>query len=182
MAQYAILIVLLVMVVALFVVSYVRKKKYTNELGQMREELKIGDKVMTDTGVVGEVVDSYTEDEYKYFVLKSGRGNNVGYFAVHANAIYYVFGKEEEKKQNMANVKKEHKKSNENNEKETQTSTKENITETNSNSEQNETKNNTTKSNKEQNNTTEVNETSNSISHETKIDGEVVKSKNKKKR
>ena len=172
MAQYAILIVLLVMVVALFVVSYVRKKKYTNELGQMREELKIGDKVMTDTGVVGEVVDSYTEDEYKYFVLKSGRGSNVGYFAVHANAIYYVFGKEEEKKQNMANVKKEHKKSNENNEKETQTSTKENITETNSNSEQNETKNNTI----------DAKDASNSISHETKIDGEVVKSKNKKKR
>ena len=111
MAQYAILIVLLVMVVALFIISYVRKKKYTNELGQMREELKIGDKVMTDTGVVGEVVDSFVEEDYKYFVLKSGRGANVGYFTVHANAIYYVFGREEEKakKQNMANVKKEKK-------------------------------------------------------------------------
>ena len=171
MAQYAILIVLLVLVVVLFVVSYVRKKKYTNELGQMREELKIGDKVMTDTGVVGEVVDSYIEDEYKYFVLKSGRDNNVGYFAVHANAIYYVFGKEEEKKQNMANVKKEHKKSSENNEKGTQT---------NSNDEQN--KANTTETNKEQNITTDTNKESNSISHETKIDGEVVKTKNKKKK
>ena len=110
MAQYALLIVLIVLVVALFITSYVRRKKYNSELGQMREELKIGDKVMTDTGVVGEVVDSYIEDEYKYFVLKSGRGNNVGYFAVHANAIYYVFGKEEPKKQNMANVKKEKKK------------------------------------------------------------------------
>ena len=110
MAQYALLIILIVLVVALFITSYVRRKKYNNELGQMREELKVGDKVMTDTGVVGEVVDRYVEDEYKYFVLKSGRGSNVGYFAVHANAIYYVFGKEEPKKQNMANVKKEKKK------------------------------------------------------------------------
>lgn len=107
MAQYAILIVLIVLVIALFVTSYVRRKKYNNELGQMREELKVGDKVMTDTGVVGEVVDSFEEEGYKYFVLKSGRGNNVGFFTVHANAVYYVFGKEEPQKQNMANVKKE---------------------------------------------------------------------------
>lgn len=109
MAQYAILIVLIVLVIALFVTSYLRRKRYNNELGQMREELKIGDKVMTDTGVVGEVVDSFEEEGYKYFVLKSGRGNNVGFFTVHANAVYYVFGKEEPQKQNMANVKKEKK-------------------------------------------------------------------------
>ncbi len=97
--EIVLLIILIVLVVALFVVSYMKKKKYNAELGQMREELKIGDKVMTDTGVVGEVVDSYIEDEYKYFVLKSGKGSNVGYFTVHANAIYYVFGKEEKQTQ-----------------------------------------------------------------------------------
>lgn len=93
--EIVLLIILIVLVVALFVISYMKKKKYNNELSQLRSELKVGDKVMTDTGVVGEVVDSYIEDEYKYFVLKSGKGSNVGYFTVHANAIYYVFGKEE---------------------------------------------------------------------------------------
>ncbi len=95
--EIALLVILIVLVVVLFVVSYMRKKKFNNELGAMRQELKVGDKVMTDTGVVGEVVDAYTEDEYKYFVLKSGKDKNVGYFTVHANAIYYVFGKEEKK-------------------------------------------------------------------------------------
>ncbi len=95
--EIALLVILIVLVVALFVISYMRKKKFNNELGAMRQELKVGDKVMTDTGVVGEVVDSYTEEEYKYFVLKSGRDKNIGYFTVHANAIYYVFGKEEKK-------------------------------------------------------------------------------------
>ena len=89
------MVVVVVLLAVMFVISYVRRKKYNSELNTMREELKIGDKVMTDTGVVGELVDSYEEEGYKYFVLKSGRGNNVGCFAVHANAIYYVFGKED---------------------------------------------------------------------------------------
>ena len=99
--EIIILVVLLVLVVALFLLSYFKKKKFNTELGSMRQDLKPGDKVMTDTGVVGEVVEGYTEDEYKYFVLKTGRGEHTGYFTVHANAIYYVFDKEqkpEEKK------------------------------------------------------------------------------------
>lgn len=88
-------VILIVLLVALFVISGMKKKKFNAEMGQMREELKKGDKVMTDSGIVGEVVDSYVEEEYKYFVLKSGKGDNTGYFTVHANAIYYVFGKEQ---------------------------------------------------------------------------------------
>mgnify|MGYP004642336005 CR=1 FL=1 len=101
MMEIIILVVLLVLVVALFLLSYFKKKKFNTELGSMRQDLKPGDKVMTDTGVVGEVVEGYTEDEYKYFVLKTGRGEHTGYFTVHANAIYYVFDKDqkpEEKK------------------------------------------------------------------------------------
>lgn len=89
------LIIVVVLVVAMFVISFIRKKRFNNDLTAMRNDLKIGDKVMTDTGVVGELVETYEEEGYKYFVLKSGKGNHVGYFAVHANAIYYVFGKEQ---------------------------------------------------------------------------------------
>ena len=99
MIEIILVAVLLVLLVALFVMSYMKKKKFNTEMGQMREELKKGDKVMTDSGIVGEVVDSYTEEEYKYFVLKSGKGENSGFFTVHANAIYYVFGKEDAKKE-----------------------------------------------------------------------------------
>ena len=103
--EIILLIVLIVLVVALFVLSYMKKKKFNTELGQMRDDLKVGDKVMTDAGVVGEVVESFVEEEYKYFVLKTGKGNNVGYFTVHANAIYYVFGKEETQKQEKVVVR-----------------------------------------------------------------------------
>lgn len=104
--EIVLLVVLLVLVVALFILSYVKKKKFNSELGAMREELKPGDKVMTDTGVVGEVVESFTEDEYKYFVLKTGRGEHTGYFTVHANAIYYIFGKDEPVAKKVVVVKK----------------------------------------------------------------------------
>lgn len=99
MLEGILVVILIVLLVALFVISSMKKKKFNAEIGQMREELKPGDRVMTDSGVVGEVVESYTEDEYKYFVLKSGRGDNTGFFTVHANAIYYVFGKEMAKDQ-----------------------------------------------------------------------------------
>lgn len=92
------LLVMVVLVIALFVVSFLRRRKFNQDLGTLREELKVGDKVMTDSGIVGEVVSSYTEEEYKYIVLKSGDKEHVGYFTVHANAIYYVFGKDDAKK------------------------------------------------------------------------------------
>jgi len=96
MLEIILVVVLIVLLVALFVISGMKKKKFNAEMGQMREELKKGDKVMTDSGIVGEVVESFVEEDYKYFVLKSGKGDNTGYFTVHANAIYYVFGKEQQ--------------------------------------------------------------------------------------
>lgn len=100
MGEIILLIVLCVLLIAMFAMSYAKRKKYNESLSSMREELKNGDKVMTDSGIVGEVVDSYSEEEYKYFVIKSGRGNNISYFSVHANAIYYVFGKEDKTESN----------------------------------------------------------------------------------
>ena len=75
-----------------------------------KRTIKKGDKVMTDSGIVGEVVESFDEEGYKYFVLKSGKGENTGFFTVHGNAIYYVFGKEQanaEKKTVVVAAKKE---------------------------------------------------------------------------
>lgn len=102
--ELALVIILVVLVVALFVISYMKRKKFNADMAVMRDDLKKGDKVMTDSGVVGEVVDSFTEEEYKYFVLKSGKGEHTGYFTVHANAIYYVFGKDNAEKKDKVVV------------------------------------------------------------------------------
>ena len=81
--EIVLVIVLVVLLFALFAMSYMKRKKFNAEMGQMRDELKTGDKVMTDSGIVGEVVESYTEEEYKYVVLKSGKGEHTGYSIFH---------------------------------------------------------------------------------------------------
>ena len=102
--------VLVIILVALFVLNAFRRKKFNQEMNQMRTDLKIGDKVMTDSGIVGEISEIYEQDGYKYFVLRSGGEINYGYFSVHANAVYYAFGKDKENEKNLAEEKKEEKK------------------------------------------------------------------------
>lgn len=92
--EIALLVVLIVLVVALFVISFLRRRKFDNSLTAMREELKNGDKVMTDCGIVGEIVDSFVEEETKYFVIKTGKDDKIGYLTVHGAAVYHAFGKE----------------------------------------------------------------------------------------
>ena len=91
------MIAILVFLVGLMVLSYLRRRKFNTQVQTLRENLKAGDKVMTDTGVVGEVVDIATEGEHKYLTIKTGTATNFGYVQVHMNAVYYVFDKNEPK-------------------------------------------------------------------------------------
>ena len=63
MLEIILIAVLVVLLVALYVISFMKKKKFNTEMNTLREELKVGDKVMTDSGVVGEVVDSILEKD-----------------------------------------------------------------------------------------------------------------------
>ncbi len=91
------MIVILLFLVALMVMGYLKRRKFSASLQQLRNDIKVGNKVMTDTGVVGEIVDIATEGEHKYFTIKSGTDDKFGYVKVHANAVYYVFDKDEPK-------------------------------------------------------------------------------------
>ena len=86
------MIAILGFLVVLMVLGYLKRRKFNTQLQTLRDEIKVGDKVMTDTGVVGEVVDITTEAEHKYFTIKTGSKSNFGYMQVHANSVYYVFG------------------------------------------------------------------------------------------
>lgn len=87
------MLVILAFLVILMVFGYMKRRKYGTQLQQLRDEIKVGDKVMTDTGVVGEVVDIVTEEEHKYFTIKTGSGKNFGFLKIHSNAVYYVYDK-----------------------------------------------------------------------------------------
>ena len=85
------MIAILVFLAVLMVLGYMKRRKFNTQLQDLRDNIKNGDKVMTDTGVVGEIEEISTEGEHKYFVIKTGTNDKFGYVKVHANAIYYVF-------------------------------------------------------------------------------------------
>lgn len=87
------MIAILLFLVVLMVLGYMRRRKFNTQVQELRNNIKVGDKVMTDTGVVGEIIDISTEGEYKYFTIKSGTDKNFGFVKVHSNAVYYVFDK-----------------------------------------------------------------------------------------
>ena len=91
------MLAILAFLVVLMVLGYMKRRKFNTQVQELRDNVKVGDKVMTDTGVVGEIVDVSTEGEHKYFTIKSGTAKNFGYIKVHANAVYYVFDKNEPK-------------------------------------------------------------------------------------
>ena len=88
------MLAILAFLVVLMVLGYTKRRKFNTQLQDLRDNIKVGNKVMTDTGVVGEIVDVTTEGEHKYFTIKSGTNDKFGYIKVHANAVYYVFDKE----------------------------------------------------------------------------------------
>ena len=95
--ESVLMLAILAFLVVLMVLGYMKRRKFNTQLQDLRDNIKKGDKVMTDTGVVGEIAEVETEGEHKYFVIKSGTDDKFGYVKVHANAIYYVFNNEEPK-------------------------------------------------------------------------------------
>ena len=87
------MLAILVFLVVLMVLGYAKRRKFNAQLQDLRDNIKVGDKIMTDTGVVGEIVDVSTEGEYKYFTIKTGTDTQFGFIKVHSNAVYYVFDK-----------------------------------------------------------------------------------------
>ena len=88
------MLAILAFLAVLMVLGYTKRRKFNTQLQDLRDNVKVGSKVMTDTGVVGEIAEITTEGEHKYFTIKSGTKDKFGYIKVHANAVYYVFDKE----------------------------------------------------------------------------------------
>lgn len=89
------ILLLLVLLVAMLVVSMVTRKKQGDKQAEMLNELKAGDKVVTNAGIYGEIV-SITETNFgKIALIKSGEGKNVSYINVNMSVILGKDTKEE---------------------------------------------------------------------------------------
>lgn len=88
------LIVVLGLLAIWMVVSFFMNRKRQKEAAKSMKELKVGDKVVTNAGVYGEIVSMRHTDFGKVVLLKTGEDDKVGYMSVNMSCI---LGKDEKK-------------------------------------------------------------------------------------
>lgn len=92
---YWMVFVLLAVIILLYVFSFVRRKKVTEQTKQMMDTLKPGVKVKTYSGFYGTIISIKETTDGKIVLLETGEGGKVSYTTIDANAIYGVDLKED---------------------------------------------------------------------------------------
>ena len=85
-------LLLLVLLVAYIIYMIVARRKSDAKTAEMMESLKVGDKVVTNSGIYGEIVSITQTTLGKVMVLKTGEGKNISYISVNSMVI---LGKDE---------------------------------------------------------------------------------------
>ena len=91
--QYWIFIVLAVVLVVLYVVSFIRRRKYNQQVSETLSNLKAGDKVKTYSGFYGTIISIKETTDGKVVLLETGEGKYKSYTEVDINAVYGVDNK-----------------------------------------------------------------------------------------
>ena len=94
-ASIILLIVMGVLIVGYFFYSSYRRKKDYAQAQQAIDELKVGDKIVTTSGMFGTIKGINETTFGKVFLIESGEGKNVSYFNIGANAIWGLDTKED---------------------------------------------------------------------------------------
>ncbi|MGI5842266.1 MAG: preprotein translocase subunit YajC [Christensenellales bacterium] len=94
--QWTLLAVLLALIIIYPVFSAYKNKKESEKLKQLTDDLKVGEKVLTTSGVYGEIIAITPQEQGKLVTLKTGDEDHVGYISVDILAIYTVFRDEPE--------------------------------------------------------------------------------------
>lgn len=89
-ATYGMLIVLVVLVAALMLYSFSRKKKEDQYRSELSAKIVPGAKIKTYGGLYGTVVSVIDTTDGKLLVIKTGEGKNVSYQKIHINAVYGI--------------------------------------------------------------------------------------------
>lgn len=95
--NYVLIAVVVLLLVAMPIFMNSRNKRETQKVQEQTNSLKVGDKVLTTSGVYGTIVELKFDDSQKMVVLETG-GKNKSYLSVDAYAIYTVFKSEAELK------------------------------------------------------------------------------------
>lgn len=95
--NYILIAVVVLMLIALPIMMNQKNKRETQKIQEQTNSLKVGDKILTTSGVYGTITEIKFDDTQKLVVIETG-GKTKSYMTVDAYAIYTVFKSEEELK------------------------------------------------------------------------------------
>ena len=98
-SRWGLLIILVVLLVGMFVWNFYRQKKYQKQEEQMMQEIKVGSKVKTYSGIYGTVVGIYDTTDGRVAILSLDGKTTM---EIDFRAIYGVDQKEEVKDEPVA--------------------------------------------------------------------------------
>ena len=93
--NYVLIGVVALLLIAMPIMMSQRNKKESQKIQEQTNSLKVGDKVLTTSGVYGTITELKFDDSKKIVVLETG-GKTKSYMSVDAYAIYTVFKSDEE--------------------------------------------------------------------------------------
>lgn len=103
--NYVLIGVVALLLIAMPILMNARNKRETQKVQEQTNSLKVGDKVLTTSGVYGVITELKFDDSQKMVVIETG-GKTKSYLTVDAYAIYTVF-KSETELQKEAEIKAE---------------------------------------------------------------------------
>lgn len=90
-----IMLVIIGLILVLLVVRMFADRKRQGKAEEMLNELKVGDKVVTNAGIYGEIVSIRQTNFGKVALIKSGEGKNVSYLEVNLSVILGIDEKQD---------------------------------------------------------------------------------------
>ncbi len=93
--NYVLIGVVILLLIAMPILMNARNKRETQKIQEQTNSLKVGDKILTTSGVYGTITELRFDDSKKQVVIETG-GKTKSYLTVDAYAIYTVFKSDEE--------------------------------------------------------------------------------------
>ena len=100
--EWGILIILVVFLIFMLVFSASKRKKDAQMAEDFANNLKVGDKIKTYSGIYGKIVSIKDTPSGKVATIETGEGKNVSYMTVDVFAIYNIEKPVNEKKESSS--------------------------------------------------------------------------------
>ncbi len=95
--SYILIAVVALLLIAMPIMMNAKNKKESQKVQEQTNSLKVGDKILTTSGVYGTITEVKFDDAKKMVVIETG-GETKSYMSIDAYSIYTVFKSEEELK------------------------------------------------------------------------------------